>query len=425
MVLTGKQREDMHQAVLEYLTSLGAQFATSAAAFQQDAGLTPTITMDPNKTGLLEKKWTSVVRLQRKVMELETKIQQLEDDAKLGNVVSRRDVTGANRDAALLPRAPPKYSMSGHRSPVTCVLFHPVFSVIVTSSEDATIKVWDFETGDFERTLKGHTNAVQCVAFNPAGSILASSSADLMIKLWDFTSDGSYECKKTLRGHDHNVCCVTFAPSGDHLFSCSRDTTIKIWEVESGYCIQTLNGHADWVRTICVTDDGQYLASGGNDRSIFLWDLATFKPIQSMREHEHVVETVAFARQAQHATIDTIHGKKVLETTGQSGAGVRYLLSGSRDRTVRLWEAFSGLQLMNFVSHDNWVRSVRFHWSGKYAISASEDKTIRLFDIETGRCVRTLKDAHNHFLTTLDVHPSLPLLVTGSIDKLINVWECV
>ncbi|RLO09917.1 hypothetical protein DYB28_010350, partial [Aphanomyces astaci] len=41
----------------------------------------------------------------------------------------------------------------------------------------------------------------------------------------------------------------------------------------------------------------------------------------------------------------------------------------------------------------------------------------------SGRCVRTLKDAHSHFLTTLDVHPSLPLLVTGSIDKFVNVWE--
>ncbi|CAK4079567.1 unnamed protein product [Aphanomyces euteiches] len=423
MVLTGKQREDLHQAILEYLSGLGSTFAQSATAFQQDAGLTMTGESDPTKTGLLEKKWTSVVRLQRKVMELESKIQQLEEDAKLGGIVSRRDVTGVTRDAALLPRAPPKYSMSGHRSPITSVVFHPVFSVVVTSSEDATVKVWDFETGEFERTLKGHTNAVQNVAFNPAGTLLASSSADLTIKLWDFSSDGSYECKKTLRGHDHNVCGLVFSPSGDHIVSCSRDTTIKIWEVETGYCTHTLKGHSDWVRDVCVSEDGLYLASGGNDRTITLWDLQQAKAIQWMREHEHVVETVQFAKGIQQTAIEAIHGKKVAETTGQTFT--RYLLSGSRDRTVRLWEAFSGLLLMNFVSHDNWVRSVRFHLSGKYAISASEDKTIRVFDIETGRCVRTLKDAHNHFLTTLDVHPTLPLIVTGSIDKFVNVWECV
>jgi platelet-activating factor acetylhydrolase IB subunit alpha len=39
--------------------------------------------------------------------------------------------------------------------------------------------------------------------------------------------------------------------------------------------------------------------------------------------------------------------------------------------------------------------------------------------------VRTLDEAHSHFVTCLDVHSSLPLMVTGGIDKLINVWECV
>lgn len=45
-------------------------------------------------------------------------------------------------------------------------------SVMVTSSEDATVKVWDYETGDFEKTLKGHTDAVQDVAFDHTGKYL-------------------------------------------------------------------------------------------------------------------------------------------------------------------------------------------------------------------------------------------------------------
>ena len=55
------------------------------------------------------------------------------------------------------------------------VVFHPVFSVFVSSSEDATIKVWDFETGDFERTLKGHTDSVQDVTFDSNGKMLGES----------------------------------------------------------------------------------------------------------------------------------------------------------------------------------------------------------------------------------------------------------
>ena len=41
------------------------------------------------------------------------------------------------------------------------VIFHPIFTNMISASEDASIKLWDFETGDYERTLKGHTDSVQ------------------------------------------------------------------------------------------------------------------------------------------------------------------------------------------------------------------------------------------------------------------------
>lgn len=444
--------------MLDYLVGMGERFAAAAAAFENEADISKS--SDGKHAGLLEKKWTSVIRLQRKVMELETKLAQFEENAKVGGVLSRRDMLGARQRTEFLPRAPAKLSLTGHRSPITCVLFHPVFSVLVSGSEDASVKVWDFETGEYERTLKGHTNPVQALAFNVPGSLLASTSTDLSIKIWDFSSDGDYECLRTLRGHDHNVCGIVFGPdlASDRLYSCSRDNTIKVWELSTGYCVNTLNtGHTDWVRDVAVSHDGLYLASCGNDRSILFWDLPHMRILQSIREHEHVVESVVFAKAGQEQVIEKIYAKKlaatghfspangssfaevnnrVTDSTAGEPSGVavvskptirrmKILLSGSRDRTVRLWEAFTGTQLIVFASHENWVREVRFHPSGKYALSAGEDKTIRVFDIESGRCVRTLDEAHSHFVTCLDVHPSLPLIVSGGIDKIINVWECI
>lgn len=200
------------------------------------------------------------------------------------------------------------------------MVFHPVFSVFVSASEDATIKLWDFETGDFERTLKGHTDSVQDVTFDSNGKMLgtflsvcvtndwnfssypflvktfglASCSADMSVKLWDFNT---FECTKTLQGHDHNVSSVTFLPTGDFLLSSSRDKTIKIWEVATGwvlldwhfvtsfsyfilffgvrYCVKTLSGHREWVRQIRVSPDGLLLASCSNDQTVRIWLLSS------------------------------------------------------------------------------------------------------------------------------------------------------
>jgi len=46
--------------------------------------------------------------------------------------------------------------------------------VVVTSSEDASVMVWDYESGEFERSLKGHTGSVNDVAFSSTGALLCT-----------------------------------------------------------------------------------------------------------------------------------------------------------------------------------------------------------------------------------------------------------
>ncbi|GBP13531.1 Lissencephaly-1 homolog [Eumeta japonica] len=63
-----------------------------------------------------------------------------------------------------IPRPPEKFSLTGHRASIT--------SLMVSASEDAVIKIWDFETGEYERNLKDHTNSVQDIAFDAQGKLL-------------------------------------------------------------------------------------------------------------------------------------------------------------------------------------------------------------------------------------------------------------
>jgi hypothetical protein len=81
----------------------------------------------------------------------------------------------AKRSASLadwLPRVPAAHVLTGHRSTITRVAFHPQYSLLASASEDTTVKIWDWETGEFERTLKGHTRAVLDVDFDHKGNLL-------------------------------------------------------------------------------------------------------------------------------------------------------------------------------------------------------------------------------------------------------------
>ena len=46
-------------------------------------------------------------------------------------------------------KTPAKYSMKGHKANVTWLAFHPNYTQLATASEDGSIKIWQFETGDF------------------------------------------------------------------------------------------------------------------------------------------------------------------------------------------------------------------------------------------------------------------------------------
>ena len=67
------------------------------------------------------------------------------------------------------------------------------------------------------------------------------------------------------------------------------------------------------------------------------------------------------------------------------------VVSGSYDKTVRLWDAVTGAALQTLEGHTSWVRSVAFSPDGKQVVSGSDDKTVRLWDAVTGTALQTLE----------------------------------
>lgn len=329
-------------------------------------------------------------------------------------------LTRKNQDpVSWLPRAPPRHNLQSHRGPVNCVAFHPVFSSLASGSEDTTIKIWDWELGELERTVKGHTKAVLDVDYGGprGGTLLASCSSDLTIKLWDPSDE--YKNIRTLPGHDHSVSAVRFIPSGaagspmsgNLLVSASRDKTLKIWDVTTGYCVKTLQGHVDWVRDVAPSIDGRFLFSAGNDQVPRLWDVSSGEAKSTFLGHEHVVECVSIAPAATYPHLAALAG---LKKPPPASSSAEFVATGSRDKTIRLWDS-RGTLIKTLIGHDNWVRAIIFHPGGKYLLSVSDDKTLRCWDLtQECKCVRTISDAHGHFVSCLQWAP--PLVKDGGLS---------
>ncbi|EEU40693.1 uncharacterized protein NECHADRAFT_66115 [Fusarium vanettenii 77-13-4] len=399
--LTSRQAEELHKSIIAYLAA--NNFQDSVTAMRTELNLGEEI-FDPATAKkyetLLEKKWTSVVRLQKKT----------ELDSATPTSLSNRK----QDPASWLPAGPPRHVLQSHRTPINCVAFHPIYSSIASGDEDAIIKIWDWEFGELERTVKGHTKAVLDLDYGgPKGhTLLASCSSDLTIKLWDPSDE--YKNIRTLPGHDHSVSAVRFIPSGapgaplsgNLLASASRDVTVRIWDVTTGYCLKTIRGHSDWIRDVSPSLDGKYLLSTGNDRTLRLWDISMNTPETKMVMigHEHCVECCAFAPPTSYQHLATMAG---LKKAPPASSTAEFMATGSRDKTIRLWDS-RGTCIKTLIGHDNWVRSLVFHPSGKFLLSVSDDKTIRCWDLsQEGKCVKTLEGMHEHFITSLRWAPPI------------------
>lgn len=174
MGLTKSDKDELNKAILEYLYK--NNYKEAHDAFITEAEIDPE--EDTSKMrNILETKWKSVARLKRQVLALEEDIKRYREENDINAII------GGQKEG--LPKQPERYVLRGHKNKITKIAFHPIIDCLATGSEDASIKLWDSESGEIEKTLKGHTAKINSLCFNRQGTYLASCSKDLSIKLWN------------------------------------------------------------------------------------------------------------------------------------------------------------------------------------------------------------------------------------------------
>ncbi|EDR06780.1 uncharacterized protein LACBIDRAFT_299652 [Laccaria bicolor S238N-H82] len=102
----------------------------------------------------------------------------------------------------------------------------------------------------------------------------------------------------------------------------------------------------------------------------------------------------------------------------------RHIVSGSCDKTVRVWDAQTGQSVMDpLKGHDNYVTSVAFSPDGRHIVSGSCDKTVRVWDAQTGQSVMDPLKGHDDYVTSVAFSLDGRHIVSGSRDKTVRVWD--
>ncbi len=168
-------------------------------------------------------------------------------------------------------KAGPLHVFEGHESAAQAVAYAPKGRLLASGSADRTVKLWNLETLDLERTYRGHKDFVTALAFSPDGKMLAAASLDGSIKLWSTSSNRLF---RTLTGHKGRITGLAFSPSGEALASAGDDGTVRLWDFKRGRTARTLIAHSGSVKAIAFSPDGQRVAAAGDDGIVRLWSAA-------------------------------------------------------------------------------------------------------------------------------------------------------
>ncbi|PLZ55072.1 WD40 repeat domain-containing protein, partial [Fischerella thermalis] len=311
--------------------------------------------------------------------------------------------------------------------------------------------------GDWEcwQTLKGHSRGINCLAFYPGSeksgnSTLVASGSRGETKLWDLTKG---ELVGTLSEHPwmlsglvDEVNALAFSPDGHTLVSAGADSTIKMWHVGARDLIDILHKHNGMVRCVIFTPDGRLLATGGDDRTICFWDLMQRRVIVALSLDDTAAHSLALSPDGEILVTGSYRKIKVWRVCQQEGrtpnaqllntltghshivcslamsSDRQILVSGSRDKTIKVWQLETGELLHTLKGHRDGVYAIALSPDGQTIASGSADRTIKLWHLQTGELLGTFT-GHLHTVTAVAFTTSGEILVSGSLDKTIKIWQ--
>lgn len=324
----------------------------------------------------------------------------------------------------------------GHKDEVTCLQFNRKY--LMSGSYDATVKVWNVETGECLKTLAGHLKGVRALTFD--SQKLITGGLDSTIKVWNYHTG---QCISTYRGHDDAVSSVDFC--NKTIVSGSADCTVKVWHVDSRTCY-TLRGHTDSINCVKIHQPSSTVFSASDDTTVKMWDLNSNQCLRvfgGIENNGHVgqVETaIPFVYKGDDLLVDETddldpgsnhhlrqqrHRYEQQQLENQNHENNQNNLPNQTNQASQIHQ---GNRVENLdQSQPSETQPAEFPEElpdnpnyPTHLLTSSLDNTIKLWDVKTGKCIRT---QFGHIEGVWSISADTFRIVSGAHDRLVKVWD--
>jgi WD40 repeat protein len=263
-----------------------------------------------------------------------------------------------------------RFSLQGHKGLIRAVILTPDGRLVISMSDDDTLKVWEIESGRLLHSLEAW--GVRSFSVTPDGrQVVYISSADAIT----FVNLESGLVKNSIPYYfGKKVSSIAIAPDGKKIVFGVADGSLTVHDMVSGNELLKLRGHTNAVHAVSVTPDGKQVVSGSGDSTLKVWKLTNERP-PNLRDWEPNPSPLLRSLDGHSGSVTSV------AVTSDS----QQVISGSWDKTIKVWDLASGSIIRSLEGHTEFVSSVVVTPDGKQIVSGSGDKTLRVWDLNNGK----------------------------------------
>lgn len=235
------------------------------------------------------------------------------------------------------------------------------------------------------------------MSLSPDGRYVITKNGDDDLHVWDLETRTKIA---HLENNDHTVTSVVFSPDGKHILLKRRDAPNQIWETETWTEIAQSSKEV-----FAVSPNGKYMAYA-NGVYIFVQETMTGEEVARMKHTENSRDYVAV-------------------TAVAFSSDGRYIVSGSTNAIIRVWEATTGAEVSQTNLGSGVDYFVIFSPDGKYIVASTRDSAISkasIIVLETATLTETAQITHGDYVTSLAFNHDGRYIISGSADGIVRVW---
>ncbi|TDL30082.1 coatomer protein [Rickenella mellea] len=252
---------------------------------------------------------------------------------------------------------------------------------------------------DVNRKLFQRSDRVKAVDFHPTEPWLLTGLYNGSVNIYNHETGALV---KTFEVSEVPVRCASFIPRKNWFVTGSDDFQLRVFNYNTHEKVTAFEAHPDYIRCLTVHPTLSIVLTGCDDMTIKAWDWdKQWKCIRIFEGHTHFIMNLAF-----------------------NPKDTNTFASSCLDRTVKMWSLGTSTANFTMEAHDRGVNSVEFYpgTDKPYVVTTGDDRTVKVWDYLSKSCVQTM-EGHTSNVSFAFFHPALPIIVSGSEDGTVKIWN--